>query len=144
MENEHVISGLIRKRAELAGEIDALEGLMREKLIQLDHIDASIRIFDPDVDLEEIKPKPIPPRGQAGPGEMVRNVLTVLRKASAPMTSQEITIGLMTLRSMNIADKALVRTVSKRVIACLRNHREKGTLVSQETPGQMLLWEIKR
>ena len=54
MENEHVISGLIRKRAELAGEIDALEGLMREKLIQLDHIDAAIRIFDPSVDLEEV------------------------------------------------------------------------------------------
>ena len=144
MENEHVLSGLIRKRSELAGEIDAMEGLMREKLIALDHLDAAIRIFDPDIDLEEIKPKPIPPRGQAGPGEMVRNILTVLRKATEPMTSQEITLALMTLRSMNIADKGLVRTVSKRVIACLRNHREKGTLRSHDTPGQALLWEIRR
>jgi|HubBroStandDraft_1064217.scaffolds.fasta_scaffold00074_16 hypothetical protein len=144
MENDNVVSGMIRKRAELAGEIDSLEGLMREKLIALDHLDAAIRIFRPDIDLEEIKPKPIPPRGQAGPGEMIRNLLTILRKATEPMSSHEITLALMILRSMNTADKGLVRTVSKRVIAALRNHRTQGTLRSYDTPGQALLWEIVR
>ena len=69
---------------------------------------------------------------------------TALRKATEPMSSREITLEMMALRSMNVADKGLVRTVSKRIIACLRNRRIKGTLRSHETPGQTLLWEIMR
>lgn len=76
VENEHVLSGLIRKRAELAGEID--------------HLDASIRIFKPDIDLEAIKAKTVPPRHQALPGEMIRGVLTVLRESKEPLTSHEV------------------------------------------------------
>lgn len=144
MENEHVLSGLIRKRAELAGEIDHLTSVVQEKMIELDHLDATIRIFKPDIDLETVKPKPVPPRHQALPGEMIRGVLTILREAKEPLTSMDITLRLMQRRSMNAADKGLVRTVSKRVIACVRHNRVKGLLKSTKTPGQQLLWEIKR
>jgi hypothetical protein len=143
-ENEHVLSGLLRKRAELAGEIDHLASVVQQKMVELDHLDAAIRIFKPDIDLETVKPKTVPPRHQALPGEMIRGVLTVLRESKKPLTSMEVTLRLMERRVMNAADKALVRTVSKRVIACLRHNRIKGLLHSTETPGQQLLWEIKR
>lgn len=144
MENEHVLSGLISKRAELAGEIDHLTSVVQQKLIELDHLDAAIRIFKPDIDLETIKPKTVPPRHQALPGEMIRGVLTVLREAKEPISSMEITLRLMKKRAMNTADKGLVRTVSKRVVACVRHNRAKGLLRSTKTPGQQLLWEIAR
>jgi hypothetical protein len=144
MENEHVLSGLISKRAELAGEIDHLTSMVQQKLIELDHLDASIRIFKPDIDLETVKAKTVPPRHQALPGEMIRGVLTVLRESKAPITSNEITLRLMKRRAMNAADKGLVRTVTKRVIACLRHNRAKGLLKSAKAPGQQLLWEIAR
>lgn len=144
MENEHVLSGLIRKRAELAGEIDHLTSAVQQKMIELDHLDAAIRIFKPDIDLETVKPKTVPPRHQALPGEMIRGVLTVLRESKEPIGSMEITLRLMKRRAMNVADKGLVRTVSKRVVACVRHGRQKGLLRSTKTPGQQLLWEIVR
>ncbi|QEX25055.1 hypothetical protein FRZ61_50000 [Hypericibacter adhaerens] len=144
MENDHVLSGLIRKRAELAGEIDHLATVVQQKMIELDHLDATIRIFKPDIDLETVKPRTVPPRHQALPGEMIRGVLTVLRESKAPLSSMEITLRLMERRVMNTADKMLVRTVSKRVVACVRHSRAKGLLRSTKTPGQQLLWEIAR
>lgn len=145
MENEHVLSGLIRKRAELVGEIDHLTSVVQQKVIELDHLDATIRIFHPDIDLEAIRPKTVPPRHQASPGEMIRGVLTVLRESKEPLTSGDITLRLMHRRGLNTADKGLVRTVSKRVIACVRNARNKGLLRSIKEAGQPLLsWEIVR
>jgi len=144
MENDHTLSGLLRKRAEMAGEIDYLTSVVQQKLIELDHLDATIRIFKPDIDLETVKPKTVPPRHQALPGEMIRGVLTVLRESKEPITSAEITLRLMKRRVMNTADKGLVRTVSKRVVACVRHSRTKGLLRSTKTPGQQLLWEIAR
>src|SRR6185312_16395869 len=88
-ENEHVLSGLLRKRAELAGEIDQLASIVQHKMVELDHLDAAIRIFKPDIDLETVKPKTVPPRHQALPGEMIRGVLTVLRESKKPLTSIE-------------------------------------------------------
>src|SRR5437763_15251635 len=113
VENEHVLAGLLRKRAELAGEIDALASQVQEKVIALDHLASTIRVFKPDIDLETVKAKSSPPRHQALPGEMIRGVLTVLRESRKPLTSMEITLRVMARRVMNANDKTLVRTVSK-------------------------------
>jgi hypothetical protein len=48
----------------------------------------------------------------------------------------------MAERGMNTADKRLVKTVSKRIAACLRHHRIKGLLRLREGLGQNLIWEI--
>ena len=41
----HVVTGLIAKRAELAGRIEHLQAQVRQATVELDHIEASIRIF---------------------------------------------------------------------------------------------------
>lgn len=55
----HVITA---KRAELAGLLEHHQALVRQTIIDLDNVDATLRLFDADIALEEIKPKPIPPR----------------------------------------------------------------------------------
>jgi hypothetical protein len=57
MENEHVLGGLTRKRAEIAGQIEHTQATLRKLVIDLDAIDAAIRIFDPDADIGAIKAK---------------------------------------------------------------------------------------
>ncbi len=62
MKYEHVLSGLARKRAELAGEAEALRARLAQIAASLEHLDAAIRLFDPDYDLAAIRPKrPRPP-----------------------------------------------------------------------------------
>jgi hypothetical protein len=142
MENEHALNALLRKRAELAGQFEHHQAKARQLLIDLDSVDATIRFFAPDMDLSEVKPRPMPPRHAAYKGEVARIVLGTLRDAGRPCSSQELTMHVMAERGMNTADKRLVKTVSKRVAACLRHHRPKGLLRSYDGLGQNLIWEI--
>ena len=75
----HVVSALIRKRAEIAGQIEHAQTSLRQFIIDLDNLDATLSLFAPDIDLEEIRPKPLPPRNQAFRGEVLRLLLAALR-----------------------------------------------------------------
>ena len=44
-----MLSGLVCKRAELAGQIEHMQMELRKLVTDLDTIDAAIRIFDPTV-----------------------------------------------------------------------------------------------
>lgn len=142
MKNDHTIHALIRKRAELAGEMEHHNARVRQLIIDLDHVDATLRMFVPDIELEDIKPKPMPPRHTAYKGEVARVIFEALRASGRPMTGQELTQHVMAERGMNTADKGLVKTVSKRVGSALRHHRAKGLLRSEKGPGEILRWEL--
>lgn len=141
MENEHVIAGLIRKRAELAGQIEHAQTVLRQFIIDLDNLDATLRMFVPDIDLEDIKPKPLPPRNAAFKGEVSRIVFAALRE-KGPMTCQQMAQYVMADRGLNTADRRLVVTLGKRVHACLRHYRSKGLVRSLKREGQHQLWEL--
>jgi hypothetical protein len=140
MEEPHTVSGLIRKRAELAGKLEATQDALRQLIIDLDNLDATIRIFAPDVDLAEIKPKPLPPRSAAYKGEIGRVILAALRQAPDGLTGQELAARVMAERGMNTADKKTLRLISKRVGAALRHYRGKGAIRSEGARNGLLVW----
>lgn len=108
-------------------------------MIDLDHIDCALRMFDPDIELDEIRPKPLPPRHHAFKGQVTRAILAMLRKEGA-MDAKAITIRLMAERELNVNDKALQKAMQKRIGAALRNLRERGLVESHERVGQCLGW----
>jgi hypothetical protein len=130
MAEPHVVTALIRKRAEIAGLIEHHQTMLRQAIIDLDNLDATLRLFVPDIDLEEIRPQPVPPRHAAFKGEVSRIVLGALREAKEPMTTQQLAQHVMGERGLNTADKRLVRLVGKRVGACLRHWRQRGSVTS--------------
>src|SRR5258707_348425 len=130
MAEAHVVTGLVAKRAELAGQIEHAQTVLRQLIIDLDNLDATLRLFVPDIDLEAIKPRPSPPRHAGFRGEIARVVLGTLRTAGKPLDTQAIAMHVMAERGLNTADKRLVRLVGKRVGACLRHHRSTGLLRS--------------
>ena len=142
MAETHVLSGLLSKRAEIAGQIEHAQTALRMLIIDLDNLDATIRIFNPNIDLAEVKPKPLPPRNHAFKGEVSRIVLGMLRQAIEPLTAQDIARHVMAERGLNIADKRLVRVIGKRVGACLRHYRAKGIVRSEKGQGQFLVWRV--
>ncbi len=139
MAESHVVSALISKRAEIAGQIEHFQSTLRQLIIDLDNLDATIRLFKPDIDLEEIRPKP---RHQAYQGEVTRIVLETLRQSQKPLTAQEIAQHVMAARGLNTADKRLVRLIGKRVGACLRHNRERGVVRSEQSEDRRLMWLI--
>ena len=144
MVDEHVIAGLTRKRADLAGRIEHTQTALRQFILDLDNPDSTLRLFVPDIDLEDIRPKPFPPRNAAFRGEVSRLVFAALRQATGPFTSHDIAQHVMVERGLNTSDTELVRVVGKRVGACLRNQREKGLVRSTPGPRAYLVWEMAR
>ena len=144
MAEPHVVTALIRKRAEIAGKIEHTQTALRQLIIDLDNLDATVRLFKPDIDLEEIKPKPFPPRHAAFRGEISRIVLSALRQSDRSRTTHGLAQHVMAERGLDTADKRLMRLVGKRVGACLRHWRNKGVVRSERGPGQYQLWEIIR
>ena len=142
MENGNLIAGLIRKRAEIAGQLDHAQSRVRQLIIDVDNVDATLRLFSPDIDLEEIRPKPVPPRHTAFHGEISRIVLSTMRETGLPLTTRDITLRVMAERALNMADPRLFRTVQKRVGASLRNMRARGSVQSASGRGSNLGWRL--
>jgi len=144
MANQYVIAGLVRKRADLAGEIESTHERLRQMVQELEHLDATLLLFDPDYQVEGIKPKAFrPPKDLANRGQMSRIVLSILRQATEPLTTRDIALQLLIERALDKSDQRLLRTMTKRVGVALRIQRDKGLTRSEQGPGQYMLWEIK-
>ncbi len=102
---DYVVSGLVKRRAELAGQADALRARLAQIGTDLGHLDATIRLFAPDLDLGAVRPKR--PRGPdtAGRDEMSRAVLDVLREAAEPMTTAAVAAAVMAGRGIDGQDR---------------------------------------
>lgn len=57
MSNSHVVSGLLERRAEMAGLARHYQSEITKILDDLDHLDATIRIFAPEMDIRSLRPK---------------------------------------------------------------------------------------
>lgn len=143
--NAFVVSGLVKRRAELAGDIEKAHDCLRKMILDLENIDATILQFEPDFRVETIKPKAFrPPKDWANRGEMTRICLSILRQAAEPLTARDIALELLTERALNREDQKLLRLMTKRVGVALRLQRDKGVVESDQGPGQYMLWEIAK
>lgn len=142
MENEHVLSGLTRKRAEIAGQIEHIQDALRKLVMSLDAIDAAIRIFDPTADIGAIHPRQYPPRHAAFRGEMMRHVMGCLRLATAPVTSRDIALVVMKARGLSPDDAELLVTIRKRVGACLWKLKQSGDIREVSGTGELKEWAL--
>jgi hypothetical protein len=73
---------MLKKRNELARDIDQRQGELVNMFSDLNALDCAIRLFDPEIELSEITMRPLPPRDGAGRGQMSTTVLAILRTAS--------------------------------------------------------------
>ena len=141
MDNEHVISGLIRKHAEIEGEIMALNKKLRSLSEQKASIALSLKTFDPNYKhrlLPSIRPKS---KSRIFPhGTFARGILEVMRDASCPLTVREITNRLLAKYGIELSDTADVNFVLEKVRKDL--HRRKGRLFASESDGAATLWAL--
>lgn len=128
MENEHTLNALSRKRGEIVGQITHLQDSLRALTVDLDHIDAALRIIKPDIDLEPIKVRPVPPVHRAFAGEISQIALAMLREAGSPLTSADIAERVMKERGLDLRDARLRLTMVKRIGAALNKWKREGVI----------------
>ena len=141
MERPNTVAGLIDKRRELLRLVDEAQAVLQGHLASLDHLTATILLFDPDADLTGLTPKRAPSPHRAFKGEMKRHVLQSLRLATTPITSMEITRSFIEGRGL---DHDEVVTVRKRVGACLWKLRDQALAVSVPMEGEYKGWALAR
>ena len=140
MENEAVIAGLKRKRAEIDGELRLAERRAAQLAADMGTIDATLRLFDPSVVPAAIKPKLRRPRmARVASGSFTRTVMDVLREASQPLTAREIAADAASRLALDVGTpRAMQRTIGqvRNVLARARNG------VESVKDGDVTRWRV--
>ena len=141
MGEPHVIGALRNKRSELAGVVKQLEQQLAEQRASLAHVDATMRLFDP-----KLRPETIRPRQQRvhnvwfRQGECLRLIYDVLRDAPEPVTTRALAERLIAMKDIptDDRDRALVQ---KTILGSL--NREKATIERIEVSGAVS-WRVRQ
>lgn len=140
----HVVTALIEKRRELAGLIEDLQNRVKQAVCDLDNVEATLRLFAPDLDMEALGARKVPTAHHAFRGEISRILLQTLKKSIIPMSTHKLTDIVMRERGLDVQDARLHRLMQQRVGASLRHWQKiRGVLKSMPGKGGTLIWEIK-
>jgi|HubBroStandDraft_5_1064220.scaffolds.fasta_scaffold06751_8 hypothetical protein len=141
-ENIIAVISLRRKRAEVAGRIDALGTEANELRQDLIHLDAVLHIFDPEGSpLNHKRKRIVRTSGYFKRGEIPTAILNALRKAGRPMTIRELMPVVMAGKVLP-ESKAMERTVQLRVLQNLKGLQKRGA-VERSMSGNATIWRVK-
>ena len=136
----HVIGALRNKRAELAGMLRQLEQQLGQQRANLAHVDATMRLFDPNIRPTDIRPKqPRERNAWFRPGECLRLIYDELREATQPVTTRELAERIMRVKAIPAADNNRRERIQKTLLASL--NRAKQTIARVETAG-VVRWQL--
>src|ERR1700719_1526321 len=129
MADPHVISALREKRALVAGLIEKLERKLEQHRADLTHIDGVLRLFQPDRDPGDIKPKRTYARRTRyfARNELSRLCMDALRAADGALLATDAIAGrIIEAKDFDAADVALRKAIGEQALAVLRSFRKQG------------------
>jgi hypothetical protein len=122
----HVVCALRDKRSELAGMVNRLEQELVERRASLTHLDATMRLFDPDLRPQEIRPRRLRSRNAwFRPGEC--------------LTTRELAERIMDAKAIPAADDRQRALIQKTILGSL--NRAKETIEGAATAG-VVRWRL--
>ena len=121
----NTVAGLVAKHAELTELRERYKAEIKKLTVDIDHLDAAIRLFDPNADTSAIKEYVTKHRAQKG--SVKRFVLNAFREAKDPLTSRQITEMWLYDRGL-VADDATVTAIRKRIGACIKTCVNQGLI----------------
>ena len=143
MAETHVVTALIDKRAELAGQITRFEQQLGQFRADLTHVDATIRLFAPDLEPDTIPAKVIRRSdGWFESGEVKRGVLDTLRRSGRPMRAPDVVRAVMVEKGLDPADRRAFATVQLKVGSNLRPLTTCRLVSRSARNSGAVLWRI--
>ncbi len=142
--SEFALNALARKRTELLRESEDLQARLDQIRADVLHLDAAIRIMDPNPDLTDRARWRENHKGTGwfAHGELGRLILEVLRDAEQPLTAAAVAKAVMERRSMDQGDGAMLRRLIGMVGPALRRQGNHGRTVEQATAHHGLAWRL--
>src|SRR5438309_10031779 len=144
MADPHVISALREKRALVAGLIEKLERKLEQHRADLTHIDGVLRLFQPDRDPGDIKPKRTYARRTRyfARNELSRLCLGVLRTAAGELLSTDDIAGrVIAAKGFDTGDAILRAAIREQVGSTVKRLNRDGT-VENIGVGRASKWKL--
>lgn len=142
MENERVLGGLYRKRAEMADLLAAARTEVDRLAAALASVEATIRMFVPDAPLPRLRQRRPPHPHAAYHGGLSRPIVEALRGAPSGINTRNLAFLVLKARGLPTDDKAFVTSMKQRVAGSLRQLRERGVVASEARGDGQTWWRI--
>ncbi len=142
MAQSHVVSGLVAKRGEITGQLESYQAEIKRLHAALSHLDCTIKLFAPEVDLRKVKSRVKRKRNQYfAQGEAQRMTLETMRDAKGLLCSREITDALMQRKDI-APDAAVAARIQKNILAVLHRLEKKKAVKKVARDGEPLKWKL--
>jgi hypothetical protein len=140
---DHVVSGLIEKRRELAGLIDQLQRQLDQHRADLTHIDGVLRVLATDLDPNTIRPKRIYRRNRYfARNELSRLCLGVLRTAAGELLSTDDIAGrVIAAKGFDSGDSILRAAIREQVGSTVKRLHRQGA-IENIGAGRASKWKL--
>jgi hypothetical protein len=136
-----VVTGLRRKRAHLAGEIEMVERAVAKKRAALANLDAAIKLFDTKGDPTLIRA--ISPRRRGkwfGNSEQTRFALAALRASGTAMTVRQVMELSLKTKGLEVDDAATRAMFDRQTREVLMRLTRRGVVFRFE--GKPVTWSL--
>ena len=143
MADTHVISALVKKRAELRGDIIHYKQLIATLDKDLQTIDAIIKIFDVDYDISSIKPVIKSRNRFFNNGEAKVLVLEVLKSSNLPLSTDKISDIIAVNRNLSFENKTDKSNFQKSILLALNTCLSNNLVEKVSKDGLSIIWKIK-
>jgi hypothetical protein len=124
----------------LAGEVVTARKRLEKLRDDLDAVDRTLKVFDPTQSPEKIRPV-VKRKGSAmfRYGECSRAVLDMFRRATGPMTTEEIAETLAVDFRLDLDGPAIRHRLMPRLKVSLRKFQERGIVIGEGSPVRWAL-----
>ena len=148
MAESHVVSGLVAKHFELAGIIQFHRTEIERVSADLKHLDATIKLFAPEIDLRSLGAKRVTSSSASVGGfkhfkskESQTLVLDQLRVAIEPLSAVMICTAIMADRGME-ETRELRISIQRTLTGTLRRLERHGLVKEVDRSGLTVFWQI--
>ena len=142
MAETHVLSALVKKRSEIAGEIEYFEKQLKEHRENLISLDKTIHIFDPEYNISSIKNKRVAKKSYFKNGESTKLILDILRIKNKSIKTSDLIDILAERKNLIFQDNKERYAFSKNVSVALNNICKKGLIEQVAKEKGTAVWKI--
>lgn len=144
MADTHVISALSTKRGEILGSIKHYKQLISSLDKDLQNIDATIKIFEPDYKFGSEKVVNKHTRNRFfNNGEAKVLVLEVLKNNEVPISTDKIADIIAIKRNLSFENKADKSNFQKSILLALNTCLSNNLVEKVSKDGLSIIWKIK-
>jgi len=136
MAESHVISALKAKRGEIAGQVLKYQEELNRLCRELVHLDATIKLFDPEFDLSTIRPKRAYERDPAfNHGEISRLTLEAFRELGGKATTRQIVDAIHKAKGIDQPTTKETGDLQKRVNSYVKRNPDMFAKAGMDSSG---------